>query len=263
MPVRRVLASEKVEPDRGRVAIERGPVVYCAEGADQPGGKVLDRVLPDDATLTTEHRPDLLGGVTVLVTKAREAGRDKDGALSSKAVPLTMIPYYAWCHRGANEMAVWLPRTIKAAAVPPPPTTASKAQASASHCWHLDTVDALNDQRMPESSDDEEVPRFTWWDHRGTTEWAQYDLAKPTTVSSVSVYWFDDTGHGQCRVPASWRLLARDGSVWKPVSTKQAPGIAKDRANRLFFEPITTEALRIEAQLQPDVSGGILEWTVE
>ena len=64
-----------------------------------------------------------------------------------------------------------------------------------------------------------------------------------------------------CRHPGD--LLARDGSVWKPVSTKQAPGIAKDRANRLFFEPITTEALRIEAQLQPDVSGGILEWTVE
>ena len=52
------------------------------------------------------------------------------------------------------------------------------------------------------SSDDQEIPRFTWWDHRGTAEWVQYDFAKPTTVSTVSVYWFDDTGRGGCRVPA-------------------------------------------------------------
>ena len=68
MPVRRVLAHENVVDDRGRVAIERGPIVYCVEGADH-GGRVLNLVLPDDAQLTPEHRADLLGGVTVLVAK--------------------------------------------------------------------------------------------------------------------------------------------------------------------------------------------------
>ncbi len=102
----------KVEGNRGRVAIERGPIVYCVEGADHDG-KVLDLYLPDEVALTPEHRPDLLGGVTVLTGEAERAHRADDGSVASQPAKLTMIPYYAWCHRGANEMAVWLPRSIE------------------------------------------------------------------------------------------------------------------------------------------------------
>ena len=76
MPVRRVVAHENVVDDRGRVAIERGPVLYCIEGADH-GGRVLNLVLPDEAELSPEHRADLLGGVTVLRGAAWEAYRDR------------------------------------------------------------------------------------------------------------------------------------------------------------------------------------------
>jgi len=110
MTVQRVLSHEKVAGNRGRVAITRGPIVYCAEGADH-GGHVLHMYLPDDAALSAEHRPDLLGGVTVLTGKARAARRAEEGSVVSEPAPLTMIPYYAWCHRGPNEMQVWLPRT--------------------------------------------------------------------------------------------------------------------------------------------------------
>ena len=92
------------------MAIERGPVVYCVEGADHDG-QALNLYLPDDAVLTPEHRSDLLGGVTVLKSVARAARRTEGGSSASSPMALTMIPYYAWCHRGANEMAVWMPRT--------------------------------------------------------------------------------------------------------------------------------------------------------
>jgi hypothetical protein len=79
----------------------------------------------------------------------------------------------------------------------------------------------------------------------------------------VEVYWFDDSGRGGCRVPEACRVLYRDGSQWKPVATSDTLGVAKNTANRLVFEPVTTVALRLEVQLQHGFSGGILEWKVE
>jgi len=104
MAPRRVLADERVKDDVGRVALERGPIVYCAEGADN-GGSVLDLSIADDAAVRATPRPDLLKGLTVLETTARRA----DG----RTQPLVAIPYYAWSHRGAGEMAVWLKRDEK------------------------------------------------------------------------------------------------------------------------------------------------------
>jgi DUF1680 family protein len=102
MPVRRVLADDRVADDRGRVALERGPLVYCAEGIDNDGS-ALDLVVPDDARLTPERRPDMLGGVTVL--------RGEVTSALGRARALTAIPYYAWSNRGPGQMEVWFPRT--------------------------------------------------------------------------------------------------------------------------------------------------------
>jgi hypothetical protein len=133
-------------------------------------------------------------------------------------------------------------------------------EASASHVF--DTLEALNDGILPKTSSDKKIPRFTWWDHRGTVEWVQYTLKKPRTVSSTEVYWFDDTGVGACRVPKSWRLLYQDGNEWKPVPNASAYGTQTDRFNTVKFTPVTTPALRLEVQLQAGFSGGILEWSV-
>jgi DUF1680 family protein len=94
MAVRRVLAHENVLENAGRVALERGPIVYCLEAADNGGG-VAELTLPDSSPITAEQRPDLLGGVTVL---------------RSTAPNFIAIPYYAWSHRGPGAMAVWLKR---------------------------------------------------------------------------------------------------------------------------------------------------------
>jgi hypothetical protein len=134
---------------------------------------------------------------------------------------------------------------------------------SASHCFANDTVDALCDGLEPRSSSDEEIPRLTWWDHRGTSEWAQYDFTAPKKISSAEVYWFDDTGHGQCRVPVSARLLYKSGDAWKPVDGAADLGVKKDGWNRVEFSALETTALRIEVQLQKDFSGGVLEWKIQ
>jgi hypothetical protein len=134
---------------------------------------------------------------------------------------------------------------------------------SASHVFETDSVEAACDGLVPRNSNDYDIPRFTWWPHRGTGEWLQYDFQKPRDVSSVSVYWFDDTGVGQCRVPQSWKLLYEDRTGWKPVETRDTFGTAPDQWNAIQFVPVTTAALRIEAQLKPEFSAGILEWRVD
>jgi hypothetical protein len=133
---------------------------------------------------------------------------------------------------------------------------------SASYCFASDTVDALIDGLEPKSSNDRDIPRFTWWDHRGTAEWVQYDFGKPRHVSSVQVYWFDDTGVGACRTPQSWRVLYQEGERWKPVEAASVFSTTADAFNRVDFKPIQTTALRLEVQLKPEFSGGILEWKV-
>ena len=108
MPIRRVVAHPAVTADAGRVAIERGPLVYAAEWPDN-NGHVINLMLEDRTPLRAEVRPGLLGGVTVLIGTAT-AFREERGKTATNSVPLTLIPYYAWAHRGKGEMAVWLAR---------------------------------------------------------------------------------------------------------------------------------------------------------
>jgi hypothetical protein len=136
--------------------------------------------------------------------------------------------------------------------------------ATASHCNPGDTVDALCDGQLPKSSIDRSIQRFTWWDHKGTTEWVAYKFPKPRSISWSDVYWFDDTGGGGCRVPASWKLLYKEGGDWKEVKLAEgaAYGAEMDKFNKVAFDPVTTAELRLEAKLQPNFSGGILEWRI-
>src|SRR5262249_571381 len=140
-------------------------------------------------------------------------------------------------------------------ALKPPPV-------SASHCFEHDSVEAMIDGQLPKSSNDSSIPRFTWWDHRGTTEWVQYEFVKPRKVTGVEVYWFDDTGKGACRTPNSWKLLYRVGEEWLPVPAASDFGTRLDSFNRVTFPPVEALGLRIDAQLKPGFSAGILEWKI-
>jgi len=245
MPVQRIVCNDKVEANRGRAALQRGPIVYCVEHPDVPGGKVASLVLPDKAPLTAKYRDDLLQGVTVI----------SGGAGAGK---FTAIPYYAWAHRGKGPMAVWLARTPAAVPPIPAPTIASRAKCSAS-CRY---TEGANDLSEPTSSDDHSYPFLHFWPNKGTTEWVQYDFAKPQKVSSVEVYWLDDTGRGECRIPASWKLLYNKDGKWVEVDNGGAYGCKADKYNVTKFTPVTTDKLKIEIKLQAKWSAGLHEWRV-
>ncbi|MGQ9520417.1 MAG: beta-L-arabinofuranosidase domain-containing protein [Candidatus Fervidibacter sp.] len=133
--------------------------------------------------------------------------------------------------------------------------------AEVSHTWHADTAEALHDGLLPQNSCDLKIPRWTAWDHKGTTEWVQYTFSKPRKISWCEVYWFDDEPiGGGCRVPLSWRVLYWDGENWREVNNPSRYDIEKDRFNRVNFDPVTTTKIRIEIRARPGFSVGILEW---
>ncbi|MCE7862412.1 MAG: glycoside hydrolase family 127 protein [Bacteroidetes bacterium CHB5] len=113
MEVKRLTSRTEVKQNEGRVALQRGPLVYCVEGADN-GGHAWNFILPDNAKFTTQHKNELLEGVTVIEFTAPTFQISPDGqSINTEARKITAIPYYAWCNRGQNEMQVWLPRSIK------------------------------------------------------------------------------------------------------------------------------------------------------
>lgn len=105
MPIRRIRAHEKVQEDQGRVALMRGPIIYCLEAVDHPDINISDLILPPDAVLEAQHRPDLLGGVTVLRGEALADGQ--------RETPMTAVPYYAWANRTKGAMTVWIEERTK------------------------------------------------------------------------------------------------------------------------------------------------------
>jgi DUF1680 family protein len=260
MPVRRVVAHERVEADRGRVALQRGPIVYAAEWPDNPNGKVRNIVLPARATLTSEFRADLLRGVQVIRGRALGLAYDAQGHLTRTEQDFMAIPYATWANRGRGQMIVWLAADESIAKPTPRPTPATTATVTSSPA--RGHAGAVNDGEEPASSADQ-ASTFDWWPKRGSTEWVEYAFEKPSTVSRLGVYWADDSGRGRVRVPASWRVLYRTDAGWAPLQTGDQYGVARDRFNVVTWAPITTTGLRLEVTMQPEFSAGIQEWKVE
>lgn len=270
MEVRRVAANDNVEDDRGKYALERGPIVYCLEGRDQAHSTVFDKSVRLDAPIRADYRADKLNGIVELSGEAEEV--EADGSV--RPVAFKAIPYSTWNNRGSDEMEVWIPGSPAYAHVKPQPTIASRAKtlffrsaiqkdapetaAVEGEAW------GVNDQWEPRRSSDISKPYHYWWLKQGTEESIAYEFDKPETVSNVQVYWLDfDHYDGDFRVPASWRLFYKtDDGNWKEVDGHSAYGCARDRYNSVDFKPVTTTGLKILAKLQQGKSGGVIEWKV-
>ena len=111
MEVRRVIANKNLEDDAGKVAIQRGPLMYCAEWADN-NGRATNIILPAGTDFSTEYNAGLLNGITVIKGES-VAVQVKDDNVATVKQPFVAIPYYAWANRGKGEMMIWFPEKIK------------------------------------------------------------------------------------------------------------------------------------------------------
>lgn len=271
MDVRRVRAHSNVVDNRGKLALQRGPVMYCLEGQDQADSTVFDKFIPSGATFTIKYESELLNGVMTLATTGKKAMPDG----STVDVALKAIPYSTWNNRGADQMAVWIPEQAATARPEPEATIASRARMYSeptalnsdvpAATSNLQWAAGYNDQWEPTSSADTSKPYHYWWLRRGTVENICYGFDAPTKVSSVDVYWLDfDHYDGNYRTPEYWNLyyMTADGR-WQEVKATTPYGTEKDCYNRLCFEPVETTALKLQAKLRDGESGGVIEWKVE
>ena len=118
MPIRRVVARDEVKDNENRMALQRGPLVYCVEGVDH-NGSAWNLIVPDQVTFTPQWRPDLLGGVMTLTGTGMAIVPTKDG-IGAQTIKqkISAVPYFSWCNRGSNQMLVWLPRKVKEVKIP-------------------------------------------------------------------------------------------------------------------------------------------------
>ena len=270
MEVKRVRANDNVADDKGKLAIQRGPVMYCLEGQDQADSLVFDKFLPADVKFTEKYEPELLNGVMTLTATGKKL---LPGGETAEA-ELKAIPYCTWNNRGADQMAVWIPESADYSVAKPEPTLASVAQMysepteltsdAPAATSNLNWAWGYNDQWEPKSSSDTSKPYHYWWLRQGTTENVCYRFDAPKEVSSVDVYWLAfDHYDGDYETPESWQLLYRTAdNRWAPVAAKSEYGVEKDKYNHVDFDPVTTTDLKVSAKLREGKSGGVIEWKV-
>lgn len=261
MEPRTVRALNLVEADCGRVAVERGPIVYCAEWPDNDFD-ITTTLLNQNPAFQVIEKSDLLYGITQLKTAAQSLAYGSDGRLTTKDVELTLIPYYAWCHRGSGKMSVWLPQDMEAASPAKPAALADKSKTTSSS--KVAAISALNDRLVPKDANDRSIPYCHWWPKQASTEWLAYEFPTATTVQSSTVYWYDDGPWGGCRVPQSWKLYYKNtAGEWTEVQGADHYTVMKGVANTVNFEPVETTAVKLEVVLPSDNSAGLYEWSVK
>lgn len=276
MEPRTVRASEKVEADRGMVSIERGPIVYCAEWPDNKFDiksvlinqnpeftleqRSLDAFIPEasKAKLNTYKTQN----ITTLTTDAQTLAFDKQGKLTTQEVKLTLIPYYAWCHRGNGDMKVWIPQDLKATNPAAPATLASLSKINSS--MRIPALQSIADRLVPKDGNDRSMPYTHWWPKNNATEWISYTFPEEATVQSCTVYWFDDQPWGGCRVPDSWKIYYKDAAgEWQPVEEPDDYPVGKGEPCTVNFKPVKTTALKLEVTMNHRLSAGVFEWIVK
>ena len=262
MEPRTVRANNKVAADRGMISVERGPLVYCAEHPDN-NFDIMGTLINQNPQFRLGKGEIAGTPIQTLITDAQTLNFNKEGKLQASDQTLTLIPYYAWCHRGSGKMRVWLPQDLNATNPSQPATLASESKVSSS-TEKMPALSAINDRLVPKDENDRSVPYTHWWPKNGTTEWLAYEFPEASTVQSAIVYWYDDGPWGGCRVPQSWRILYQDAQgQWQPVSGADDYPTEKGSACTVNFNPVKTKAMRLEIVLPDDNSAGLFEWIVK
>ncbi len=262
MMLRETKAIDKVEADRNRFCLTRGPLVLCAEEADNEHdvvGYYSKGYLRMAAT--GRYETGVLKGIPYYTVDA--SAIDKDGKEVDAA--LTLLPYYAWNNRGdLKAMNVWFAEDAKSARDGMEKVAPHIASVKASYTYNRDAAYAIIDGVYPTSSHDTSILRWTSYRQQDMAQTIEIMLKKRQPVESISVYWYED--RGKVKRPKSWSaeyLLDGEWHEYAPYITDHF-GIALDQFNMVHpSEPIEAEAIRLKVVPQKGYAVGILETIVE
>ena len=261
MPVRYSVAHELVKADSNRVCITRGPLVYCAEQPDNShpaSSYIIDQIGGQGEVETFAE--GALKGISSISLPAKACQKENEVAATLK-----LIPYYAWNNRGDHQtMNVWFARDLATAIQASVRTVGNIDDVTATHTCMSDDVYAVADGKLPKSSADTSIPRWTSWSQKGQVQQVDIKLKKAQPIESISVYWYDDKGGVQ--VPVSWNVEYQEQGAWRPFKlyVTDMYGIQPDQFNMVHpAEPFTTDAIRLNITPRRDATVGILEVVIE
>ena len=261
LPGRYSVAHELVKADSNRVCITRGPLVYCAEQPDNShpaSSYIIDQIGGQGEVETFAE--GALKGISSISLPAKACQKDSEVAATWK-----LIPYYAWNNRGDHQtMNVWFARDLATAIQASVRTVGNIDDVTATHTCMSDDVYAVADGKLPKSSADTSIPRWTSWSQKGKEQQVDIKLKKSQLIKSISVYWYDDKGGVQ--VPVSWNVEYQDQGAWRPFKlyVTDMYGIQPDQFNMVHpAEPFTTDAIRLNITPRRDATVGILEVVIE
>lgn len=261
MPVRYSVAHELVKADSNRVCITRGPLVYCAEQPDNShpaSSYIIDQIGGQGEVETFAE--GALKGISSISLPAKACQKENEVAATLK-----LIPYYAWNNRGDHQtMNVWFARDLATTIQASVRTVGNIDDVTATHTCMSDDVYAVADGKLPKSSADTSIPRWTSWSQKGQVQQVDIKLKKAQPIESISVYWYDDKGGVQ--VPVSWNVEYQEQGAWRPFKlyVTDMYGIQPDQFNMVHpAEPFTTDAIRLNITPRRDATVGILEVVIE
>ena len=259
MDVRFSLCDDKVVANHGCVSVTRGPLVMCAEEADN-NGEVQRFYLPElpssDSCTVAQFEDGTLKGTPIVTVPAAELVNGE-----SRRADLKFVPYLNWNNRGNATMIVWLPDAVEGAQAQLSRVHFDPAKygtVTASSCAANGFVDAVKDGRRPDSSADTTIEA---WISSGESskEWIQMIFDQPQTVERLGLFW---VSHNQVDVPADWKMeYLRDGRwcTFEKYIT-DVFGVSKDRFNTIHpAAELTCEGLRINMKAQQGKAVGLFD----
>jgi len=267
MAVRKVASHPRVAATAGMFAVARGPLVYCAEGVDNSANFGQLNVPIEGEVSIAQMSDKVLGKIVAVKLEAYQLddmewnGRLFNEIPGVKPTQLTLVPYAMWDNRAAGEMAVW----FSPAPVTPLMRGYEKgASVALSFTSNICDPAGVIDGYAPATSGENSPRQTHFWPNKGGTEWIELTFAQEQVVSSSRIFWFDDTGHGECRIPKSYRLEVWVGDSWKPVTLQsgQQYGAKLDSWNEVKFDQVRTHKLRLVIDQQEKFSSGVHEWQV-
>jgi len=259
MEPRKLIAHEQILDDRDKFAVQRGPLVYCAEGIDNDGN-IISYSYDEDVELNSRFEESIMGGIQLISLNSTQI----DG---SPGEEVTLIPYSYWNNRGPSSMQVWLSDYKDISYPDSLILILNDDYASTNHVSSWETLTSIYDLFEPSSSSDKGPGAFGNWRYDGGTvgiwNWVQYNFAEGKTISSSEVYWWRD-GAG-INIPDSSYLSYYDEAGGKFVriesTLKGGDDIHADRYNKEVFYPVKTKKIRLNFYGN-SYAQGILEWKV-
>ncbi|NQU23941.1 MAG: glycoside hydrolase family 127 protein [Candidatus Nealsonbacteria bacterium] len=269
MPIRYNVTVDEVEANRDRIAVTRGPLVYCAEQADNGGEKVQRFFIPEPAKadeIRTEVVEDgLLKGIVRASVPAVEIIGEEIRESTVK-----LIPYYAWNNRGAESMVVWMPRNEKLAResmISNLLTSSSYGKVLATHTFEADTVAAVVDGKVPAKSADRKQRRWTSLPFKNRGQNIIFEFPQTKTVANVSIYWYEDPDGEKVELPREWWIDYKTGDGdWTRMKKYVTDdyGLQRDQFNVVRpAAPLRCDAISIRILPQVGFCMGVHEIRLE